>query len=115
MCVIIKTNNNNWSGLHVVVLAHKMHGIVISQNKTKHLYSIDGIITNLQCYRLGIENLDRFILILQNWPNDVYVECVGSEPQNMQDFLSSYEAILLEEHKKLIVENELFENDYDDI
>lgn len=101
--------------MHVVILAHKVHGIVISQNETKHLYSVDGIITNLQCSRLGIENLDHFILILQNWPNDVYVECVGGEPQNMQDFSSSYEAILLEEHKKLIVEKELFEDDYDDI
>ncbi len=109
------TEKKNWFGLHVVILAHKVHGIVISQNKTKHLYSVDGIITNLQCSRLGIENLDHFILILQNWPNDVYVECVEGEAQNMQDFLSSYEAILLEEHKKLIVEKELFEDDYDDI
>jgi len=61
---------------------------------------------------LGIENLDYFILILQNY--DVYFECIGGEIQNMQDFLSSYEA-LLEEHKKLIMEKELFEDDYDDI
>jgi hypothetical protein len=61
---------------------------------------------------LGIENLDYFILILQNY--DVYFECIGGETQNMQDFLSSYEA-LLEEHKNLIMEKELFEDDYDDI
>jgi hypothetical protein len=63
---------------------------------------------------LGIENLDHPILIVKKWSNNVCVECVESKFENMQDFLSS-KAALIEENKKLIKENGLFEEDFDDI
>lgn len=36
--------------------------------------SVMRIITNLKCFRLGIDNLDQFILIIKNWPIDTRVE-----------------------------------------
>jgi hypothetical protein len=63
---------------------------------------------------LGIENLDHPILIVRKWSNNVCVECVESKLENMQDLLSS-KATLIEENKKLIEENGMFEEDFDDI
>jgi len=34
-----------------------------------------GVITNLQHFRVGIENLDCLILIIKFWPNDAHVRC----------------------------------------
>jgi hypothetical protein len=36
-----------------------------------------GVITNLQCFKVGIENLDYLILIIKIWPNDAHVRCDG--------------------------------------
>jgi hypothetical protein len=63
---------------------------------------------------LKIKNLDCFIFIIKNWPNDAHVGCVENKPQNMHEFLSS-EVILIEEHKKLLKEEGWFRKDDDEI
>jgi hypothetical protein len=61
----------------VSFLAREVLGIVGSQIETKHIFSVAGIITNLQQSRLGINNLDCFVLVIKNWFNDVHARCVG--------------------------------------
>jgi len=41
-------------------------GIVGSQMITKRIFSMVGIITSLKHYQLGIENLDKVVLIMNN-------------------------------------------------
>ncbi len=48
---------------HVVFPAHQILRIVGFQIETKRIFNLVGIITNLQRSRLGIENLDRLIVI----------------------------------------------------
>jgi hypothetical protein len=56
-----------------------------------------GIITNLKRFRLGIDNLDQFIFIINNWPIDTRVEL---KPKNKVEFLT-FEISLIEVHKKM--------------
>ncbi len=51
---------------------------------------------------LGIENLQWFIFMNKNWPNDVCVECDGlSKPKTMVEFLEK-DPTMIEKHNKLI-------------
>ncbi len=59
---------------HVPFFVHQVLGIVKSHVEIKYIFSVMGIITNLKCFRLGIDNLDQFIVIIKNWPIDTRVE-----------------------------------------
>ncbi len=86
-------------------LAHQILGIVGSQIETKRIFNIVSVITNLQRFWLGIDNLDSLILI-QNWPNDICLGCTGAKEKTLEHFLT-FENTLIEEHKKLIEEQGL--------
>jgi hypothetical protein len=45
--------------------------------KIKQILKVASVIANLKESRLGIKNLNQFILIIKNWPNDPYVGCNG--------------------------------------
>ncbi len=85
-----------------------------SQIEIEYIFSVVGVITNFQCSKLGIDNLDCLILVIKNWPNNACIGCVVNKPWNMHSFLS-IEVILIKEHKKMIKEKGLFEKDYDEI
>ncbi len=85
-----------------------------SQIEIECIFNVVGVIINFQCSKLGIDNLDCFILVIKNLPNDACIRCIVNKHQNMHRFLSS-EVIILKEHKKLIKEKWLFEEDYDEI
>jgi hypothetical protein len=53
-----------------------------------------GIITNLKRFRLGIDNLDQFILIIKNWAIDTRIEL---KPKNKVKFLT-FEVSLIDAH-----------------
>jgi hypothetical protein len=59
-----------------------------------------GIITNLKCFRLGIDNLVQFILNVKNWAIDTQVEL---KPKNMVEFIT-FEVSLIEVHKNMFEE-----------
>lgn len=98
----------------ISIFACGFFGIVGSQIEIECIFNVVGVITNFQCSKLGINNLDCLILVIKNWPNDAHIGCVVNKPRNMDSFLSS-EVIIIKEHKKLIKEKELFEEDYDEI
>jgi hypothetical protein len=57
---------------------------------------------NLRQSWLGIDNLDRLILV-KNWLNDIHLGCVGAKKKTLEHFLT-FEDTLIKEHKKLIEE-----------
>lgn len=64
-------------------LAHQVLESVGSQIEIGYIFSVIGVIINLQFSKLGIENLDHFILVVKKKPNGAHVL---NKPQNMCDF-----------------------------
>jgi len=76
--------------LYVEFVAQEILGIVDSQIEAKRIFNVVGIYTNLQRSRLGIKNLEMFISIYKNWPNDACVEGLAS----MEQFMDMKEAFM---------------------
>jgi len=49
---------------------HQILGIVRSQIKTKRIFSLVGILTNIRKCNLQSENLENLIFVSKNWPSD---------------------------------------------
>ncbi len=70
-----------------------------------------GNITCLRHCRLGIENLDKLVLITKNQHDDLRLGCVfGSLVKLMEEYLD-VEDILLEKNEELLLDASLFEED----
>jgi len=97
--------------LHVFFLVHQVFGLMGSQIKIKWIFSVANVITNLRQSRLEIENLDRLIFNIKNWPSYVRVMCDGPlKPKVMVEFLEK-DFALIEKHIRLIKEQDFFEED----
>jgi len=48
-----------------VVGTHKSH------IETKKKFNVVGVLTSLRCYWLGVDNLDKLVMIMDNWLVDV--------------------------------------------
>jgi hypothetical protein len=69
------------------------------------------IITRLKHCYLGIENLDKLIIIMKNWPNDLKLGCVTSSMvECLEEYLDVYN-YLFEKNEKLITNFGLFKED----
>ncbi len=69
------------------------------------------IITGLRHYCLAIENSNKFILIMKNWPDDHRLGCVSSPlVKSMEEYLN-FEEVFPEENEELFLESILFEED----
>jgi hypothetical protein len=62
---------------NLTYLAQQVMGIVGSQIETKRIFNMVGVITSLKRCQLGIENLDKLVTIMKNWPNDPKFECTS--------------------------------------
>jgi hypothetical protein len=51
---------------NVSFVAQQILGILGSQIKTKRTFSIVGVLFRLRCCRLGIDNLDKLVMIMEN-------------------------------------------------
>ncbi len=58
---------------------------------------------------LGIENLDKLVLIMKNWPDDLRFGC-KSGPKSFEEFLNFENGVVFE-NENLIVDFNLFEED----
>ncbi len=67
---------------------------------------------NLQQSQLGIDNLDRLILVVKNQLNDIRFGCAKAKEKTLEH-LKTFEDTLIKEHKKLIEEQGLFKKDLD--
>jgi hypothetical protein len=76
-------------------------GILGSQIEIEHVYSLARVLTDLKCYRLQVDKLDRIITVVKNWLN-------YSQHKDLIDFLK-VEFVLVEEKYDLIEESNYFE------
>ncbi len=51
-----------------------MLGILGSQIKIKHIFIIVGVLTLVRRCKLEVENIDKLVIVLNNWPFDVCME-----------------------------------------
>jgi hypothetical protein len=62
-------------------------GIVSFQIKAKHIFNIVRILTKLRRCWLGVQNLDKLVMILKNWPSDVRTNYPSPTTMRMVEFL----------------------------
>jgi len=91
---------------YVEFVARQILGIVGSQIEANRVFNIVGICMNLCCSRLGTENLEMFISIYKNWPEDARVGGFLS----MQKFMEIKET-LMGENEEVIASLGLLEAD----
>jgi hypothetical protein len=82
-------------------------GIVGSQIKTQRIFNMARVITGLKRCWLGIENLDKLVLIMKNWPDDPRFGC-KSGLKSFEEFLNFEDGVVFE-NEILIVDFNLFE------
>jgi hypothetical protein len=71
------------------LLARQIFGIVSSQIKIKHIFSLAGIFTNLGKCPLQPENLKKLIFVSKNWLNNPRVGC--KEASSFLEFIKREE------------------------
>jgi hypothetical protein len=54
--------------------------------------------------------LNRLILVIKNWLNDVHFGCEGAKENTLDNFLTCGN-IMIKEHMKLVEEQGIFEKD----
>jgi hypothetical protein len=72
-------------------LVQQIVRIVGSQIKTRRIFSLASIFTNLRRCHLWKENLEKFIFDNKNWPNDARVGC--ESPSDLVEFIETYEQL----------------------
>ncbi len=78
------------SRFHVVgFLAKKILGIVGYQIEIECIFSLARILTSLRRYQLQSKNLNKFIFVIQYWPNDFRVGC--NVPSTLVEFIEKEE------------------------
>ena len=80
-------------------LAKQILGIPGSQIETERVFSIAGVLTALRRCRLQVENLDRLVMVVKNWPNDPRLDCKATA--SMKEFMA-VETSLTEENYDFI-------------
>jgi hypothetical protein len=83
---------------HVSVLARQVLGIMGSKIQIEKIFNFVGIVTNLWRSRIGINNLNCFVLVIKHWPNNACIRCDGEEAKNLHDYLQA-EKIIEKNHE----------------
>ncbi len=81
-----------------------------SQIETKFFFNMVGIIIGLKCCQLGIENLDKLILIIKNWLDDLRFGCTNAKPTSIEKYIG-IENGMVSKNEELISDFNLFEKD----
>ncbi len=55
-------------------IAHQMFGILGSKIEVEYIVIIVGVLTLVCRCKLEVENIDKLVIILNNWPFDVCME-----------------------------------------
>jgi hypothetical protein len=61
---------------NISFVARKILKILGSQIETKRIFNIVGVLTSLCHCRLGVENLDKFVIIMKNRSSNARVDCM---------------------------------------
>nr|XP_024359895.1 uncharacterized protein LOC112274515 isoform X1 [Physcomitrium patens] len=100
---------------NVGFLARQILGIVGSQVETERIFSIVGVITEIHRRHLGTDNLDKLVLIRENWKDDSRAgsEYPAAGHKMVDSVLENYllgEENILDEHEDLLMEAVLFDD-----
>lgn len=76
-------------------------GIPRSQIETEQIFNIVKILTSLRWCRLNVQNLDKLVMILKNWPNDARTNCSSLVVMGMVEFLKVEDKMLDDFEKEL--------------
>jgi hypothetical protein len=91
---------------NVNFLAKQILQILESQIETKHVFNLASGLTTLRRCRLQVDNLDRIITMVKNWPNDPCLNCL--QHKDLTNFLK-VEFVLAKNNYDLIEESNSFE------
>ncbi len=87
-------------------LTNLICGILGSQIETKCVFNLVGVLTTLKHYHLQVENMDRIIMVVKNWPND---PCHNCKPNaNLKEYLKDEDSLAKESYD-LLEEIDFFE------
>jgi hypothetical protein len=90
----------------VAFLAKQIMGILSSQIEIKWVFSLVGVLITLRCSHLQLENMDRIIIVVKNWFDDL---CVNCKPHlNFKQYLKTKKS-LAKDNYNLMEEHNLFE------
>jgi hypothetical protein len=67
-----------------------------------------NIITSLKHYQLGIENLDKLVLMMKNWLDNPRFGCTNVEPKSIEEYIDIENGMVLE-NEQFISNFNLFE------
>jgi len=96
----------------VCFFALQIMGIVSSQIEIRRIFNMVGIIKGLKHCHLGIENLEKLVLIMKNLPKIPIARCtISSRVKSMEEYLDFEDYLLEKNIKKLIVDFSLSEED----
>jgi hypothetical protein len=73
-----------------------------SQIEIERIFSVVGVLTNLQKCRFGVVNINSLVMIYKNWLNDAKVGCSLANEDVMKFF--GVETNLLESHEIELIE-----------
>ncbi len=93
-CIIITFAMVERSCPNVSFLAHQFLSIPSSQIETKWIFNIVEILTNLHWCWLNVQNIDKLIMILNNWPNDAWTGYCFLVTMGMTIFLKTEDKLL---------------------
>jgi len=85
---------------------NKSLGFLVFKLKQKKVFNLVGVLITLKCCRLRVENLDRIIIVVKNWPNDSCMNCRANT--SFKDYIK-FEVALVEENYEFIEESKYFE------
>jgi hypothetical protein len=94
---------------NVDFLAWRILGILNSQIKIKWNFLVVGVIISLWCCRVGLEKLDKLIIIYKNWLVDAQVDYKFIDGYKLMEFFFVVEKTLLEENEDLLEKTYYFE------
>jgi hypothetical protein len=60
---------------NVGFLTKQILGISGSQIEIERVFNLARVLTALRCYCLQVENMDRIIIMVMNWLDDLHANC----------------------------------------
>jgi hypothetical protein len=85
-------------------------GIIGSHTKTEKIFNMAMVIISFKKCQLGIDNLDNWVLIMKNWPNQDPTSRYSNASQfkSITEYLE-IENCLVEKNEKMITNSNSFE------
>jgi len=65
---------------------NRFWGFIGPRLKLREFFNIAKVLTSLRCYRLGVDNLDKLVMIMKNWSVNARSNC-PQEGQSIDEFL----------------------------